>query len=319
MRPATPALAAFLAAKRNAVVVDLYTFSLAGGMVLRYTAGNLPLAIPATSFADANSLNYGTSGTRNFAVGPRFGRSKVTTKIGVEPTELDIAVYAGPNDLIGSFTWPAAVEAGFFDGATVELDRFVMPPGGDGVAGPVDTSLGAVVWFYGRVGEVEAGRSSIAVKVKSLLNLIARQQMPRRLYQSSCTHVFGDAMCGYDRVNGRNAAVVATGAGATTITAIAGSSQTDIVVAAGVAGYYGFGTCTGLTGANAGISRGIISVATPTVIGLMQPFPFPIAAGDTFQLLPGCDHNVIGTCRSPFNNLARFGGMPFIPPPEYAV
>jgi len=31
------------------------------------------------------------------------------------------------------------------------------------------------------------------------MNLLAIQQMPRRLYQRAAGHVFGDAMCGYDR------------------------------------------------------------------------------------------------------------------------
>ena len=137
-----------------------------------------------------------------FTLGPRFGRSKVTTKIGVEPTELDIDVFAGPADLVGTTAFAEAVRVGLFDGATVELDRFFAPPQTAG-SGPLDTSLGVLLWFYGRVAECEVGRSRIAIRVKSLMNLLAVQQMPRRLYQASCNHVFGDTMCGYDRVLGR--------------------------------------------------------------------------------------------------------------------
>lgn len=317
MLPATDALKAYLAANPAVAPVDLYTFGLAGGSVLRYTSGPMPLTAPANMFA-GSPYNYAESGSQSFALGLRFGRSTVGRKIGTDPTELDIRIFAGPDDLIGDSTWQEAIVAGLFDGAKVELDRFFLPPGGDGVTGPLDTSLGAIVWFYGLVADIDAGRSATVVKVKSMLNLLTQQQMPRRLYQSACTHIFGDPMCGYNRTAGTNAGGVSTGNGAITVTAIAGSSPTDIVLASGVAGCYGLGTCIGLSGANAGLSRAIISVAIPTVVGLVRALPFAVAVGDTFQLLPGCDHTT-GTCQNTFNNLARFGGFPYIPPPEMAL
>ena len=44
----------------------------------------------------------------------------------------------------------------------------------------------------------------------------------------------------------------------------------------------------------------------------------PVTVGDGFELLPGCDHT-LATCQGTFNNLSRFGGFPYIPPPELAV
>jgi Uncharacterized conserved protein (DUF2163) len=176
----------------------------------------LELTIPGTTFA-AGSLNYNVAGYTSFALGPRFDRSMVSTKIGIEPTELDISILAGANDLVGGSSFADAVRVGQFDGATVELDRFFAPPQPDGSGAPA-TSLGAIVWFYGRVAETDVGRSKIEMKVKSLLNLLAQQQMPRRLYQAACTHIFGDAMCTFSRASM-----------ATTITAETGSSQAAIV------------------------------------------------------------------------------------------
>src|SRR5438270_386947 len=80
------------------------------------------------------------------------------------------------------------------------LDAFFAPPT-PASAGTLDTSLGAIVWFTGRVAEADVGRSKIQLKVKSLMNLLAIQQMPRRLYQAACSHAFGDAMCGFDRTS----------------------------------------------------------------------------------------------------------------------
>jgi hypothetical protein len=315
MRPCSAALAAFLATSDSAVIADLYTFALTSGEVLRWSSFTTALTIPAAGFP-SGSINAGAD--RSFALGPRFGRSKVTTKIGVEPTELQIEIYAGPDDLVGTFPLAEAVRLGLFDGATVELDRLFAPPLPSG-SGALDTSLGVLLWFYGRVAECELGRSRILITVKSLMNLLATQQMPRRLYQASCGHVFGDAMCGYDRTAGTNALGGATGIGAVTIGAEAGSDQARIVTsfAPDPAAAYDQGTMTCLTGANAGASRTIGSLAGGVVCQL-KPWLSPVTVGDTFQLLPGCDHTT-ATCDGAFQNLARFGGFPYIPPPEAAA
>jgi uncharacterized phage protein (TIGR02218 family) len=317
MRPCSAALAAYLAANDSVVVADLYTFALASGEVLRFSGWTTAVSIPGTAFP-SGSLNYNGTGYTDFAFGPRFGRSQVTTKIGVAPTELDIAVLAGADDLIGTFPFAEAVRVGLFDGATVELDRFFAPPQPSG-SGALDMTLGAIVWFYGRVAETDVGRSKIAIKVKSLMSLLAVQQMPRRLYGAPCTHVFGDAMCGYDRANGKNAAGAATGIGAVTVAALAGSNQAQVVTGftPSPAIAYDEGTITAASGANNGASRTISRIADGTVY-LLKPWLSPVSLDDLFELLPGCDHTV-ATCNTVLQNLARYGGFPYIPPPEAAA
>ena len=316
MRECSAALAAYLAANDSIVLADLYTFALASGEVLRYSGWTTALSIPGTLFP-ARSLNYDAATFTDFALGPRFGRSKVTTRIGVEPTELDIEILASAGDLVGNIPFAEAVRVGLFDGATVELDRLFAPPPGIGTA--LDTRLGAIVWFYGRVAETDVGRSQILMKVKSLINLLAIQQMPRRLYQASCGHVFGDPMCGYDRAGGKNALGAATGIGAVTVTAVSGSTQAELHTsfAPNPPTAYDQGTMTCLTGANAGASRTIVQLVGGVCYQL-KPFLSPVSVGDSFQLLPGCDHTV-ATCNAVFQNLARYGGFPYIPPPEAAA
>src|SRR6266849_2560828 len=119
------------------------------------------------------------------------------------------------------------------------------------------------------------------------MNHLSLQQMPRRLYGAACTHIFGDAMCGYDRVAGKNALGTPTGNGQATITTAAGTTQGLITCTATVPTLYNEGTITGAT-------------------------------GDNTTLLPGCDHTT-ATCNATFQNLLRFGGFPYIPPPEVAV
>jgi hypothetical protein len=306
MRPCSAALAAYLAARDTFIVTDLYTFALATGEVLRYSGWTSALQIRGTLFP-AGSLNYNALDYTDFALGPRFGRSKLATRIGVAPTELDIEIFAGESDTIGTLSFTDAVRLGLFDGAAIELDRLFAPPAPD-ASGGLDTSLDALVWFYGRVAECDAGRSSIHIKVKSLMNLLATQQMPRRLYQAACTHVFGDAMCGFDR-----------NTLAQTAAALAGSTQSEIrtALSPSPATLFDQGTMTGISGANTGLTRTIRQM----IGGVAYPFKawlYPVMAGDTFRFLPGCDHTV-AACQSTFNNLARYGGFPYIPPPETAV
>lgn len=318
MRPASAALKTFLEAtgpaNRACVQIDLYTVALVTGETFRWTGGNQALSVPAAGFP-TGSINAGAN--RVFSSGPRFGRSRVATKIGVEPAELDLEVFAGAGDLVGTQSIAAAVRLGLFDGATVELDRFFAPPLASGAAG-LDVTLGCLLWFQGRIAEAEIGRSAVRIKVKSLMSLLEITQWPRRIFQSSCNHVFGGVMCGYDRTLGKNAAGVSTGVGAVTVTAAAGSTETLINAAAAVSVNYREGTIEGLTGANAGYRRTIAHNGNGSQVGLFQPFLYPVAAADTFTALPGCDHTHT-YCETVLNNLARYGGYPHIPPPEMAV
>jgi uncharacterized phage protein (TIGR02218 family) len=306
MRPCSAALADYLAAHDTVIVADLYTFALPTGEILRYSGWTTPLRIPGTLFP-SGSLNYDALDYTSFALGPGFGRSKIAARIGVQPTELDIEILAGAADLIGTVTFADAVRLGLFDGATVELDRLFAPPAPDSRGG-LDTSLGAIVWFTGRVAEADIGRSKIQMKVKSLMNLLAIQQMPRRLYQAACTHVFGDAMCGFDRASL-----------AETAAALAGSTQSEIhtALAPSPATLFDQGTMVGLTGQNAGLTRTIRQMLGGTAYQ-HRAWLYPVATGDTFRFLPGCDHTT-ATCQNTFANLARYGGFPYIPPPETAV
>ena len=168
--------------------------------------------------------------------------------------------------------------------------------------------MGAIVWFTGRVAETDTGRSKVQMKVKSLMNLLAIQQMPRRLYQAACTHVFGDAMCGFDRASL-----------AQTAAAVSGSTQSEIhtSLSPSPSTLFDQGTMLGLTGQNAGLTRTIRQMIGGAAYQ-HRAWLYPVAIGDTFRFLPCCDHTT-ATCQTTFGNLAHYGGFPYIPPPETAV
>src|SRR6201987_2986052 len=216
MKEANPALIALLSSTNQFIMADLYTVTLVGGSVLRYSAAPTPL----------------TANGQTFALGPKFERSKTKVVIGVQVDELDIKVYPEPTDLIGDLPFLETAWQGQLDGALLQLERAFMPAYGD-------TSPGTVILFSGRISDIDCSRTGIDMKCRSHLELL-NIQMPRRLWQSSCAHVFGDAMCLFNRSS--LAATFAAASGSTT-TVIEGPPVTSTP--------YAQGTITGVTGSNA--------------------------------------------------------------------
>lgn len=323
MRPCTTTLRSFLDgwnSSTSAAIADLYIFTLVTGEVFYFSGFQTPLAAP---LANTDTPLY------EFVLGPRFARTKTKTEVGPQIDELNVDIYvSGDTEPLGvasggNISWQNAFFNGLFDGAYCELLRAFIntsPPG--------PTVVGTITWFYGRIGDVDVGRTKIAVRVKSLLDLLT-VQMPRRLFQSACNHVFGEpgyGMCGYDRVNGLNAAGTGGGPGRSDIICQTGSTQNTIITTF-VAPWprsYDNGSIIGLTGLNAGFTRtiGLFATNTVTLLGqifFLKPFLFPVVPNvDEFRMLPGCDHT-LATCTNTFFNQARYGGFPYIPPPETAV
>jgi uncharacterized phage protein (TIGR02218 family) len=265
-------------------MADLYTITLVGGSVLRYSAA------PTALFANGYT----------FALGPKFERSKTKIVIGTQVDELEVKIYTEPTDLIGGLPFLQAAWQGELDGALLQLERAFMATYGD-------TSPGTVVLFAGRISDIDCTRTGIDVKCRSHLELL-NIQMPRRLWQSSCTHTLGDAMCQFDRSNLQ-----------ATFSAGPGSSEAQIATSVSPTppNLYIQGTVIGVTGANAGSSRTVANMSGGWVY-VRLAFLSPILPGDQFQLLPGCDHT-LSTCTNLFNNVIHYGGFPYIPTPETAV
>ena len=97
-----------------------------------------------------------------------------------------------------------------------------------------------------------------------------------------------------------------------------GSTQTVITDVPSSVTPFELGTITSITGLNTGLNRTIATFVSGGTVAVKLAFLFPIAAGDQFKLLPGCNRTM-ATCANIFNNAANFGGFPFIPTPETAV
>lgn len=285
MKTVSPALRALLASDQF-TMADLYTFTLAGGGVLRYTDADIDIVADGRLF------------TSN---GPRFdrqGRGRTQWRRGLEVDTLEIEMAPRATDLVDGAPFLAALRMGVFDGAEVQLERAFMPSWGD-------TSAGTVILFIGRVGDVEAGRTSATIHVNSHLELLDIA-MPRNLYQPSCVNTLYDSSCTVNRSLFAAESDVASG-----------STPSVILCAlAQPAGWFDLGVVEVTSGANAGFNRMVKSYA-PGRLDLVSPFPAAFAAGDRFVAIAGCDKTQ-NTCQGKFDNLRHFKGFPYIPPPETA-
>jgi len=101
VKAASPELIALLAGIDQYVMADLYTITLVGGSVRRYSAA--PTALSANGYT--------------FTLGPKFERSKTKVVIGTQVDELEVNIYPEPTDLIGGVPFLQAAWQGQLDGA----------------------------------------------------------------------------------------------------------------------------------------------------------------------------------------------------------
>lgn len=281
MRNASPALIAYLNTTKTFLMADLYTFTLVGGVVARYT--------------DAD-INIGYDGNIYYKF--LIARTKTKNTIGIEVDEMSVTVNATPLDLLLNQSWLAAARNGALDGAQLTVSRLFMPTWGN-------TSLGALVLFSGKVSDVNIGRTTAEITVKSELELFDTQ-MPRDLYQSGCLNTLYDNGC---TVNKASMAVSGTVATATTAQITSALGQP--------ADYFALGSIQFTSGANNGVTKSVRSFSGG-VFSLSSPLTTAPVPGDTFTAWPGCD-KLKDTCEDKFSNLLNFRGFPFVPDPETAT
>lgn len=283
------ALVALLNARGPLNKADLYTITLPGGTVLRWSGADVAL----------------TGNSQTWALGPGLSRSRVRFSVGVEVDAITVTI----TDILGTTINGKAlmpfIRAGGLANARLQLDRAFW--------GPADTApVGALLWFVGRIADIPAiDRHHAEISVKSSLELLD-VMIPRELYQAGCLNTLYDAACG---VNRASYTVTGSADGATDarrITFDPSLTQT--------AGWFDLGVITFTSGPNAGISRTVKSYS-PSALTVLQPWPFAVAAGNAFSIYPGCDKTQTGAngCAkfySTANVALRFRGQPYIPVAE---
>jgi uncharacterized phage protein (TIGR02218 family) len=179
--------------------------------------------------------------------------------------------------------------AGLYDGARIDI--FVV--------NWADLAQGGVLLRRGWLGQVKRADQRFSAEVRGVANRL--QQTQGKLYSRLCRTDLGSYECTVD---------LGPLTDYLTISAVT-AGDAFVVPTARPSGFYGFGTCTFLNGANAGASTEVLGHVAQAIT-LFTPMPRPIAIGDQVRLAAGCD-KTIETCHARYGNVLNFRGEPHIP------
>lgn len=312
MKNASTATKAILATG-NYLQYTLWDITLKTGQVYHYTSGDVPLN-GVTIYVPG-----GTVGPFNYQTGMNIVRDSVSQKAGTESGSVKAAFIpqgdSPYSSLIAGYPIQQAARYGFLDDATVLMSEcFLVPPQYTG--GQLDLSPGAAGFFLGTIQGLDVDRFFVDVTVEDYLSLMGIQQMPKNLESVGCFHQVYDPGCGLIAANFTVSGSISTaGDGAHFTTSL---TQVD--------DYFDLGVFTMTSGAASGQSTNVSSYKNASgAFALTNPFSVVPSPGDTFNTYPGCTRmqgycaNSNASISPPFNNLARFGGIPYMPDPKTII
>lgn len=290
MKTASTALKTLLASG-HFVQADLWTITLNGGGVTRWTSHDVDL----------------TYGGQTFVSGPAITRGTISEKTGIEVAQLQMTIDAVDTDLINGTPIIAFIAAHGLDGASIKLERAYAPAWGlDAYGAPIPIT-GTVIRFAGKVTSIDAIQGGRAELTVSSWLVLLEAASPRNHYQTGCMRTLYDAGCGVNPASYASTGAVTSG----TTTGFA-SGLTP------AANYFAQGRVMFTSGVNNGVSRTVRANGTDGSFTLIRPLPTAPAAGDTFIAYAGCDLTRT-TCKDKFNNLIRHKATPFVPLPTTAL
>lgn len=187
--------------------------------------------------------------------------------------------------------------AGRFDGADVEVWRVDW-----------EATNNAELMAAGRCGSVQMGSTEFTFEVTTAGERL--QQRPiLQPYTPTCLYKLGDSRCSFNlpalQVSGSVTAIPSPN-----LRTVARRRMFTDTARTEADNYFQLGRLTWVTGANAGISVDVKSFASDVFI-LEQAMKHEIEIGDTYTVVPGCDH-LFTTCDVKFSNSINFGGFPHV-------
>lgn len=291
----------------------LYTITLFGGAVIRFTDADFDIVGNNSQSALVNGFPYSSDGVR---IDQKESKTQAHLKVGTDtdtwtvsfvPRPVDVVTGAPFPDRVGSVPFLQACQGGAFDAADFQVDEAYFPaiptwPIPLGGAVPV----GCRTIFAGQVAEVDTTNTVAIFTINDYRSLLSLQ-VPIHFFQAPCRFTLFDAGC---QLTAANFAINGT--------VSAGSTQAKIV-SNGLpkpqgSGTYQLGRMVFTSGLNNTFQRTIKAWDGAFTMTVLNPFPFAVAPGDSFTVYPGCN-KLLTTCGL-FGNSINFGGQPFIPPPE---
>ena len=284
------------------------------GAMIYATTGQLPVAFANNTY---HPTQFGS-----------WSRGSITTKIGLESNSCDLTVFSD-NQVPVYFpgTNSAAllldgVKFGLLGNADLSIYTLYNSDYLPGYAFPATTGPtgGSLVEtkFVGQVANIGSiGMTKATITAQDMLYLL-NIQVPRRVFQASCSHTLYDAGCTLQAANFTRTGAV----GSVTYPYLFVTTAHLAPISA--SGTFALGVLTWTSGANNGLSsfvRAWTAGGSSDTIQLdVQPI-FPIQAGDTFTISQGCN-KTLASCndlQGTTNAMVNYGGQPDTPVPETAI
>lgn len=190
----------------------------------------------------------------------------------------------------------------------VQIFRYhTTDPGTGGVAEFVS-------FFKGEVKGVNFKKDTASISLSTLAQHLKRT-VPKRTFAWSCGHVLFNSLCKVAKQSVRSDVdVVSVSDDGLSLTVSANAAWNGDSIGDRIAGdarYFHGGLMTASTPTGL-YSRTIVSYELNTTILKLNIACAQITPGTVLTLFAGCDHSV-QICESKFDNVANYGGFPFVP------
>lgn len=223
------------------------------------------------------------TGSVTYLSEPGLDASNIRSTSGLEVDNLEGALTEG-----GVVT-RADILRGLWDGAAWTLFQFNR----------ADISQGFVVLKAGHLGNIQPRVGKFVVEMRDLRQALQAEHSV--VLQPECRHDLGNAKCGVNLASFTDTVTV-TGVTSAQVFQISSSRADD---------FFGNGSITWLTGANAGVTVKVKSYASASdQFTLSAPMLSAIQIGDTATAVAGCRKRRTEDCAAKFSNVLNFGGWP---------
>ncbi len=242
------------------------------GAVLGFTSHDRPLTVAGLRYEAA----------------PGMTPSAISAGLG-----LDVATMEFAGALSAGAITEADLAAGRFDGARLQVFMVDWSAPEAGILPVARGTMGEVA------RDASDGRGSFTATVRG--PTAAFEALAVESCTPTCRAELGDRRCRVDLAPLTTRATLATGSAGDRVV-LAGSGPLDAYVD---------GRVRCLAGGNAGLDARVVATDGDTLV-LVEPFPYPLGAGEPVELRQGCDKR-LATCAGRFANAANFRGEPHVP------
>jgi hypothetical protein len=305
-------LITFLQQNPSCLKADLFSIALPTGTVMNVTEAQFDITVPTGTNGWTKTDGVTALPTTTFASSTygKWFRGAITSEasFGLEANSMKLTCNAQqstayPNLTLGIL---GAAFNGLFDACQVSVYTCYMPFGQYG-----NVSNGIETKFFGLIENLDAiDRTHVEFKVQDPLYLF-NQKVPSRIIQTGCSWSFCDANCTLAAATYTQSFTLKSGSTNTTLTPVTAFTQPT--------GWATQGKVTCVTGNNAGLSQTVKLHDSSGNLEMVLPWLLPVAAGDTFTVIAGCDKsatacaNRVTAAGGAVDNLINFSGAIAVP------